>query len=627
MPEAFFGTYNARFIDVPTVGERFVMRETAFKLLAEHSNALLLGPRGSGKTTLLKMLKISAQAKASQQFFKVFKQIKYTPAYVGADRQFELLVRGIPTVDDSLREVLAGLLRSLMAIRTQFALLDSVKEITDSNIENVSAISHQFVPMSRAQEQTFASLLNRIWGFETDAQNLVEVRAELWSRIQRINAALSKVRVGGAAVYDAIPESLLSDPLMVMSSFVDAFEEVVEKKRRIWCLCVDELEIMPADLQDYFLLSLRSTDQRILLKLATSPYTPTFDEDEAASSPMYGHDFTVINLTDRSRAESNRFVKQLVGRLVEGEGLNPSFTPEMLLGRSPITDEGTQASLNSAYRSPSGAHYRRFKELVDLDESFFSYLSQREIDIESLNSMEEGPRAAAARKIIWPVALRIYFGTYQKFRFGTQTGLRSTSNKRIPPIYTGSDAIISMCDGNPRVTIGLFRDLIAAFKANQNHRVSTQNQSRIVESAIGKFLSLLSAIPAPSFGQSSSDNASILELLQKIGTYVDRRNFGGEFTPDMVSTFVVDDKIPPTLRKAIGRALNQGAFVMIENATGEASFGAVAGSRLRLSFLLCPYFKLPLTVSAKVNLSSALSDAGPRRSRPPTTEDLFGTAI
>ncbi|MER9484096.1 hypothetical protein NKI74_33140 [Mesorhizobium sp. M0494] len=622
MAEALFGSYNARFIDFQTVGERFVMRESAFKLLSEHNNALLLGPRGSGKTTLLKMLKIGAQIRASQKFHKIFKEIKYTPVYVGADRQFELLVRGITDGGESLPKLLEGLLHSLMAIRAQFALLDTLKEITDPATENVAAVSHQYVPMSRHQEQQFCILLNRSWRLDSDAQNVMELRAELWSRIQRINAAITDIRVNGSAA-GQLDDSLNFDTLTSVGSFVDAFESSVERRTRMWCLCVDELEIMPENIQDYFYLSLRSTDQRLLLKLATSPYTPSFDIAEPGAAPMHGHDYTVINLTDRSRSESNRFVRQLVGKLLSAEELPTGATPELLLGRSPITDEGNAGEVNSAYKSPSGAHYKRFRELYNVDPAFRRYLDARDIDIERLNDMDERSRAASARKIIWPVALRLVYGSHQAFKFGGNVGFRSSSNKRTPPMYTGSDAVISMCEGNPRVTIGLFRDLIAAFRRNQNKRVPTHVQSQIVESAIDKFLSLLSAIPAPL--NQPRGNTSVLELLQKIGDYIQARNFGTEFSPELIGTFVVDGNINGRLRRAIGQAVNQGAFVMVENAMGDASFGGLSGARLRLSYLLCPYFRLPLTVSGRVNLSTALSEAPNKLpSRPPTMEDLFG---
>ncbi|WP_176477922.1 hypothetical protein [Mesorhizobium sp. WSM3862] len=552
----------------------------------------------------------------------MFKEIKYTPVYVGADRQFELPMRGFTDVGRDVPKSLESLLHSLMAIRTQFALLDTLKEITDPATENISAVSHQYVQMSRQQEADFCVLLNRSWRMSSDIRNIVELRAELWSRIQRINAAIMEIRLNGAKATD-FDDSLSFDTLSSVSSFVDAFESSVEHRSRMWCLCVDELEIMPETIQDYFYLSLRSTDQRLLLKLATSPYTPSFDTEEPGAAPMYGHDYTIINLTDRSRSESNRFVRQLVGKLLSAEDLPSGATPEILLGRSPITDEGKPGELNSAYRAPNGAHYKRFKELYEIDAAFRRYLDAREIDIEKLNDMDERSRAASARKIIWPVALRLVYGSHQAFKFGGNVGLRSASNKRTPPIYTGSDAVISMCEGNPRVTIGLFRDLIAAFRRNQNRRVPTHIQSQIVESAIDKFLSLLSAIPAPL--NQPRGNTSILELLQKIGDYIQSRNYGPEFSPELVGTFVVDGNISSSLQKAIGQALNQGAFVMVENAMGDASFGGLSEARLRLSYLLCPYFRLPLIVSGRVNLSTALTEAPSKLpSRPPTMEDLFG---
>ncbi|WP_394890527.1 hypothetical protein ACG873_03890 [Mesorhizobium sp. AaZ16] len=624
MENALFGTYNARFIDFPTVGERFVMRDDAFHQLAGHNNVLMLGPRGSGKTTLLKMLKIGAQIRAAQRFHRVFKQIRYTPVYVGADRQFELLVRGVGIKAEPLHPAMERALRALMTIRVQFALLDTLAEVTDPDTENNAAVSHQFVKMTRGAEETFCLLLSRAWSIESDVRNTMELRAELWARIETINNNISLSRV--QRTFPA-PISYSADPLTSIAAFADAFESTVEKKGRMWCLCVDELEIMPASIQEYFYLNLRSTHQNILLKLATSPYTPSFETDDRGASPMDGHDYTVINLSDRSRSESNKFVRQLVAKLLNAEDLPPNTSMDSMLGRSPITNETETAEAQSAYRAPNGAHYRRFKELAAKNNTFAAYLDLRSIDIESLNDMGESIKAAAARKIIWPVALHLVYGSNQAFRLGDVVANRPTSTKRIPEYYTGSDAIVTMCDGNPRVTIGLFRDLITAYKKNAMRRVPRSVQSQIVSSAIDKFLSLLSAIPAPTL-DGSRDNTSLFELFQKISDYVLDRNYSDAFTPELVGTFVVDDRVSGPLRVAIGQALNQGAFVMIENSRGDASFGAIERSRLRVSYLLSPYFRLPLIVASPVNLSTVLRHAPvakKRASGPPTMGDLFGS--
>jgi energy-coupling factor transporter ATP-binding protein EcfA2 len=605
---ALFEDYNARFSDLRTVGATFVLREKAFKSICGTGNTLILGPRGSGKTTLLKMMKISAQIAAKPTVnFLTLKSIKYRPVYLSADRLFEALTKGVDSENSEFGPILSSISKTLAAIRIKFSFLDTFAEMTDERTNLTPVVSHHFVGLTRTLEVEFCKLLCKTWEIEGDVINIKELRASLFTQISAINRLLDSYTSPSTRSESAsLANKLFVDPITSAISFIDCFDSVFPASGKQWALCVDELEIMPHDLQDYFYMNLRSTDHRLLLKIATSPFTSAFSAFDSAS-PMDNNDYTSVNLSDAKKSESIKFTRQLVSEMVKREGHPGSLSVQAILGKSPITEENSdQKGSEGPYSSPRGAHYQRFRKLAGIDENFSAYLDRNQVNLEELDSLDESSRASKARQAIWQVALRLEHGANQKFRAMGVAKNRQNSRKTISSIYMGAESFLAMCEGNPRVTMGMFRTVLEKFRSNGSKVVSKSAQSEIIESTIAKYLSLLSAIALP-LNKNKRHNSSVVTLLELIGEYCASQNLSGIFSPEPLSTFIVDDNLPVDIIKSFGAAINQGAFVMIEDKEKRKSYGRLQGARMRLSYLLCPRYKLPLTFGRSVPIQKILT--------------------
>lgn len=604
-----FEAHNARFADLKTVGSTFVLRKEAFKTICRGNNTLLLGPRGSGKTTLFKMMKIGAQvASESAENYQTLKGIDFYPVYLSADRQFELLTGGIDSSKESNAAFLGPISKTLTAIRTQFALLDTLEEMRNPRTENNKKVSHLFVTISRRSEFDLCKLLQNSWNIDEDIGTIKELRSHLSKRIDNINSAVYSFTIFPDDRSHVLAISrYFTDPISISEAFIRSFDDTFPERKKRWCLCVDELEIMPESLQKYFFLSLRSTDSSLVLKVATSPFTQAFSEfyNPTAKTPSDGNDYDSVNLSDPHKSGTMRFTRKLVGELLHRHKLPGSVNPITILGKSPITDENNSKQ-DSAYAAPDGAHYKRFDKLSSIDPSFKAFLRLRQVNLSSVDALTEGTRAASVRQAIWQVALRLEFGAHQEFKSKSGKLMRQPPKKRISDVYTGSTAILTMCEGNPRITIGLFNVLISEFIRLGKKKVPLETQAALVETTIAKYLSLLSAIPIELPGMKNKAS-SIVTLLGRVAKYCENNNITGNFKPEALSTIRINDDSHPALIEALGNAINQGAFVMIEDAEKQKSYGDLRGARLRLSYLLCPKYKLPLTYGRTVLLNDAIS--------------------
>ena len=322
-----FESYNARFVAPQTVAETFILREKQFAALCEQTNSLLIGPRGSGKTTLLKMLKVGAQAVAwkNRSQANALRRFRFCPIYVGADRQLEFVV-GKPEVEEN-RISISLLSKALLSFRVKFACLDTAKEVSNPSLRDMENMSHQFVDL-RDRESELCRTLSSVWDLGDQALSFLEVRLRLYWQLGEINRYLDRIKHGLSVSPQEILDSaqyLSHDPIRSCEAFVSFFNDVVGQPDKIWALCVDELEIMPDDLQNYLFSGFRSIDQRMLLKLATSPFSKIDWRGLGKDRPMSGNDYTPINLGfttkhNTKRNDARRFSAQLLEALIATEG-------------------------------------------------------------------------------------------------------------------------------------------------------------------------------------------------------------------------------------------------------------------------------------------------------------------
>lgn len=623
---SLFESYNARFVDLRTVANTFVSRQNEFAKLREHNHSILIGPRGSGKTTLLKMLKIGAQL-AWPGLDETGKSapLSFAAIYVGADRQLDLLIDDGNGDPSQLKSLLS---RSLLSIRVKFACLDTLSELTNDNLSE-SPLQHLFRRKSKDEISEISQLLARAWRAEASASPL-ELRLALRRQISDLNLVVETY----ASALNQTREDLLGrhplladDPIEVCSAFIDVVNTYFEDPDMKWALCIDELEILPAHLQQHLFNALRSKDQRLLLKYATSPFSGLSWDRTISNRPMEGHDFTPVNLTYGSKREARRFSAKILDSMVQSEMRLSGRTtgPKQpraidILGRSPIAEANTDAAQRNSYAS-GGVHYKRFARLLEVDVAFRQFAEDRGIDLNADSRGSESRRASMLRKYIWPVAIRLEYGPLNEFRQkDLSTGMRPPSRKAMPKVYLGYDSLMTMCEGNPRTTIGLFRPMLR--RSGANGRVEDSIQSEMLQDTIAKYVSLLSAIRLDRPG-TTDGAASVVALLDDIGRMFSAEVNGPTFKSEPTLSMKVDKPALQKYENALGLALNQGALVMISDGSDSMGFGGLLGARLRLSYLLCPRYHLPLITGQDANLSNILTISSRSKQRSLSFGDLF----
>jgi hypothetical protein len=170
----------------------------------------------------------------------------------------------------------------------------------------------------------------------------------------------------------------------------------------------------------------------------------------------------------------------------------------------------------------------------------------------------------------------------------------------MPAVYLGYDSLLTICEGNPRTTIGLLRPL-ARYFIGTSKPVPQEKQSDLLTKTIAKYFSLLSSIKVRDYP--SQRYRSLIDILDDIGEFLSKEVNGSEFKPEPSLSIKIDQATPQPIVEAIGNAMNQGAFVMLSDELGMSDFGSLEGARVRLSYLLCPRYHIPLTYGQPVNLS------------------------
>jgi hypothetical protein len=106
--------------------------------------------------------------------------------------------------------------------------------------------------------------------------------------------------------------------------------------------------------------------------------------------------------------------------------------------------------------------------------------------------------------------------------------------------------------------------------------------------------------------------------MDRIGTYFYNECVAGPFDDDPDGTFIVDANTYQELASALQIALNAGAIIWVPEKKDATILTSIRGKRFRLSYLLAPYYQLPLHLGRQVSLGKILreSSAEPDKDQP-----------
>jgi hypothetical protein len=630
--QVIFGVFNARFVEPRDVALGFVHSPFLDQIVAP-SNIALLGPRGSGKTTLLKMLTLPAllnwNDSARDAIASRLESLAvYVPYNLTSNADYRAFSRKpIP------RDVEAILSVSLFRHSVLRAQLDTWLYAANPEVELDPLLSKFYLPIIEDSEPILVRHLARLWDIPIRISTITGLKEGINAQVQKIQRLI--VRSG---LESLDPAKLLAQHEFLAAHFVDdciSFADFLASqygfKQKI-SLCFDELEIATDVVANAILQAPRSLDQRFLIKFGAAPYISSAIDLFMPQMATQRNDYSLIFLSSFSTKETRKFSEALFGAICEKNKVLAS--PPAILGESFLDDDeidGEEITPTTRRYSSLGKYQRVFERLHEKDETFRKYFAERPwaVDISDLTKGSEKQRAAAIRKILWPVLVRQEFLFKQEGSVVRKQRRRFRSLNPVADIYTGAGSLFALCEGNPRSIIGLMGPMIEAYVESQGSPVRRSLQKELIEDLVGAYFALISTYPSQNAGYGLH---SLLDMVYRIGSYFSDSILGGEFNADPVTSFFVDEDVPERLKDLIGHGINIGAFVTSDRAqlsrAGDRKvdpfqLGDVSGLKVRLSNIFAPQFRLSLAGGRAINLSTILSRTNDQ-SGPSAALELFG---
>lgn len=584
---SIYGAFNARWLSPEDVARAFVPTPH-LQGLVRFQNSLLMGPRGCGKTTLLKMLTRPAQSVwASERVAREPELRRYpTPdfeaVYIPSDARWSYEVSSLalelpadPVLAERAQRAIVSLSGLLEATKTFQVIMDEEETHPE--------------PLLKALISAFS--------FGRTVPRFADVRLRLLSFSDAIRSSIVSRDVNQLGrTIDSLPHAFTGQALDTLERACLVFEECAgARSQKRWALCFDELEIAPQWLQKELLRSLRSFDQHFLLKLTWSPVLP-----DDLEGPERHQDFATIRMWHAHAANARPFCKEFATRFIRDKLKVENLTPHEVFGRSPFGSEEDKDPGIEAY-APGTEIWDTMVDVAKIDHSFGGYLEEHGVDPKNPVAESTSQKDEVLRKAKPIVLLR---QAYLKGEIQDSRRLVRRSRK-YPTLYYGEDTIYSMSEGNPRLLAGLLDDLFDAeprqLFVSRSPRLRPETQARVLFAASQRVLTTIKAYPVPA----SKGKLTLADLIDQLGNFLSFELVGKTFNADPVGSFTVDDEIGPELRAEIATGLLIGAFVHIGSTISDVPV-SVLGSRLRLSHMLAPSYRLLFRNFRPLRLSKIL---------------------
>jgi hypothetical protein len=535
----------------------------------------------------------------------VIPRADFVGIFIPADRGWHAQLHDAAPADEKHESAAITIGRVAFTTHVLTSFVQTLRDLSLLEGSQSSPLVNRPPVLKGTEEIAFVEEVARVWRLSPPLRSLGGLSIALRARLVELGSLRDTVR------RSADPESvLIAGAPYADLNFRDCISHAVETHSVLtgdrdssWAFLFDEFEVAPSHIQRDVLNSLRGEfDNRILYKIALAPYNENFMRNVSDISASPGHDFRVIDLWYPDKARGYEFAEQLVTRLLEEQGIQADSL-RRVFGPSEF---GFPEGDDTRPYGEDGKVLEAFVRLAKSDPSFRSHLASKKIDLTRIAEMSEAERAEKVRKLRSIVITRDYFLRSDK---DLPERLKGRSRK-IKTLYTGFPTILALCEGNPRLLIGITTPLIRRLKhfraANASRSIDKPSQAAQIKLAANSFRSMLKTIPYE--GSEGGRPNSLLKLLDDIGEYFHRKCVLEDFSPQPPLSFIVDSTVNNKTLSAIGRALNAGAIVYVPDPGADPILSSLRGKRFRLCYLLAAYHKLPIMLNTAVSLSTILED-------------------
>lgn len=588
-----FDSFNARHSPEADVGRTFIDIDQ-YHRLCQLNHSLVLGPRGSGKTTLLKMLTVAARHAWKRQSEIAPQKLPFTAIYIPTDVHFQRQLQSVERCFSAAPHTQARVSRGAIATSVAIACVDCF--LDRIHFESLS---------DPQKERDLSEKLSE--GLKLDTVPTLELlRLSLRKRMIELTGFVRRILSNSTdnLLSSEAPNWLDLDLVEATLFACEAFDTTFgfDRKDR-WAWCFDELELAPSwllnDLFSYF----RSIDQKIILKLGTSPH-PRLNADDLIASAL--NDFDPIKLWGPSMVRQRHFCNLLASQVIESR-LGSGVRPDEILGLANWFGDDDQLGLdltNEPY-SQGSDEWLALKEEAKQDPTLSRYLTSKGIDPSNPVASNQHLRDSVLRKIKPLVLFRKNFSHYD-----TRRKRRSRKGRKLRAGYFGVPTVFDISDGNPRFLKRIFEEMCAAHR--NSNLIDRNTQSRIIEKISLQFYNYIRGIP----GSQTVINGKpiyLFSLLHSIGKHFSKKILLDDFSADPTSSFVVNEDTPPELVLLLETAAEHAAIIALDQ-SDDTFERSSRGQRYRLSYLLAPLCRLPLRVYGSRGLLTCLSEYPPLKS-------------
>jgi hypothetical protein len=585
-----FESFNARPLSAEVVASTFIP-STNFSDVAIRAHSIIAGPRGSGKTSLLKMLQTRALEVWEHDEAATYRgRIDYTGVFIPTDIAWEdqlqnLGFRHLPEADRQKLCIAA------FSAHVFHALVGAFTTRLERNHPG-TGVRHRRVTLSTDDETRIVQEIARDSDLEPSVHSLHALKYAARARIGEI----WQIAVRSGSTNEKLSEiAFLNFHFLKQAGFaIEVFNDAIGDPDGRWALLFDELEIAPRFILQQLLKAFRSVDERLIFKVALSPYSAELDDFRGSLRAAGGQDYNEISLSHSHKEQGYGFGRELLQALVTDEGLGIR-TLDDVFGVSPFEQDST-----NAYK-PGSIQYETIALALRTDVGFRRYFEGRKLTLGSLIDMSGADRAKNVRKLFPTLLLRQFFRTQPSDGVPKRQKQRSRKN---PTIYGGLTGLLAVSEGNPRWLIGMVRPLLAEFR--ESSRIPVQAQTEHMLRTVERFRAVLKLIPVQR--SAAFPNETVLGILDRIGAFF-HDSVMGDFRPQPYGCFIIDEGTDFSIVRALELALNAGGIVYVPQTKGATLLGHLVGERFRLTYLLSPFYEIPIRLGADVPLSRILRGA------------------